>query len=226
MAEPPTFLPARGDERSDHPSQGTGSLLLTAFRKFGLALMLAVLLSAVLLSDRTVEKAGDNVQLAVPLTGLACAVASGQGVEYFGRFLLLFSIYTSSKRGLGEVPINERPNGGYAGFPSGHMSATSYGAAWLINSCLSGNRLAQGVTVLAAGFVGGTRIEAGAHNVWQVLVGALLGWMLQFLALRWFDRGLRRVWTGAGRMIGAAGRFAAMLARRVVRRGGRAQRNR
>lgn len=181
--------------------------------------MLGVVLAAFLLSDRSIEKIGDNVQIALPLAGLACATASGQGVQYVGRFILLASIYTSSKRGLGEVAINERPNGGYAGFPSGHMSATSFSAAWLVNTCLSENRLAQGAAVLAAGFVGGTRIEAGAHSAWQVLSGAILGWMIQYLALGWFDRGFRRVWGWIGRMAGAATRHGAGFARLAWRRG-------
>lgn len=174
------------------------------FRRFGLAMLLAILLSAVALSDRTVEHTGDNVQLALPLSGLACAVATGQGVKYVGRFVLLFSLYTGSKRGLGEVPLNERPNGGYAGFPSGHTSASTFGATWLASTCLAQSPVAQGVAILAAGFVGGTRIEHGSHNVWQVLAGGFLGWMIQFLPLTWFDRGFRWLCLAAGRGIRTA----------------------
>ena len=50
------------------------------------------------------------------------------------------------------------------------------GASGLVHTCLRNQPLAQGVVLLAAGFVGASRIEAGKHDIWQVLGGALLGW--------------------------------------------------
>lgn len=187
------------------PSQptdlGPRAGLLRLMRRFGTALILVIVIASYGLSDRQLEHIGDNVQIAVPLTGLACAVASGEGIRYLGRFTLLLSTYTLSKRGLGSAAINQRPNGGDRGFPSGHTAATTFGATWLAQSCLSNSRLAQGLALLSAAFVGGTRIEVGAHSVWQVLAGAFVGWMAQFLALAWFDRMFGNVWRGAGALI-------------------------
>ncbi|MGE4326112.1 MAG: phosphatase PAP2 family protein [Pseudodonghicola sp.] len=188
--------------------------LRRAMRRFGVSLILMLAILSWGLSDRKLEHIGDNMQIAVPLTGLACAVATGEGVRYLGRFTLLVATYTLSKRGLGATAINERPNGGYGGFPSGHTAASTFGATWLVSSCLAENRMAQGLTLLSAGFVGGTRIQVGAHSVWQVLSGAFVGWMAQFLALTWFDRLFRRFWSGTGSLIGRAGRNTQRLARR------------
>ncbi|MDK3017090.1 phosphatase PAP2 family protein [Pseudodonghicola flavimaris] len=189
--------------------------LRRVMRRFGVYIMMAIVMVAFGLSDRKLEHIGDNVQIAVPLAGLACAAATGDGVRYFGRFLLLSSTYNTSKRLLGEAPINIRPNGGTAGFPSGHTAATVFGASWLVNSCLTENRVAKGIAILSAGFVGGSRIAVGAHNIWQVLAGAVLGWMVQCLALVWFDRLFSRGLAGAGRLI----RLGAQTLYRALRQG-------
>ena len=186
-------------------------------RRFGLYLVLIVTLFAIDLSDRRIEHIGDNVQIAVPLAGLACAVATGEGVRYFGRFVLLAGTYTASKRGLGELPINARPNGGYAGFPSGHTAATVFGASWLATSCLSENRMAQGMIIMTAALVGGSRIATGAHDVWQVLAGAFLGWMAQCLALSWFDRMFSRLWRGTGTRLRTGVRIGRIRIKRALR---------
>ncbi|MCP5085624.1 MAG: phosphatase PAP2 family protein [Rhodobacteraceae bacterium] len=144
-------------------------------------------------SVRSVERTGDRLQIALPLLGLGCAMMDGKAIQYTGRFLLMETILKSSKYGLGDAAINQRPNGGDKGFPSGHTTAAVFGATALVNGCLKESRAAQGLVIMTAGFVGGSRIEAGAHTLWQVVAGALLGWLTQFLALRSFDRGFRAV---------------------------------
>lgn len=171
-------------------------------RNRGVMLVLVLFLGAVVLNThRNVEGVGDNLQIALPLAGLGCAIASGQGVRYTGRFVLMGLGYTASKRGLGEAEINARPNGGYHGFPSAHTSASTFGAVGLMQTCLAANPPAQALAAISAGFVGGTRIEVGAHDVWQVLAGALWGWIVQIGAFVAFDRWFARIWFGAGRGI-------------------------
>ncbi|NIZ13434.1 phosphatase PAP2 family protein [Phaeobacter sp. HF9A] len=174
-------------------------LLRHVMRQFGLFVMLSVFLVSILLSQRTAETIGDNIQIALPLTGLGCAVAEGRGVQYFGRFLLMELAIHGSKTALGDAEINQRPNGSGKGFPSGHTTAAAFGATALIQGCLAGNKSAQAATVIAAGYVGTSRVEAGAHTIWQVLAGAVLGWILQAATLAAFDRAMARLWSGAGR---------------------------
>lgn len=120
---------------------------------------------------------GDRLQVALPLLAWACAGSTGRQAanEFFLRYLTMVAITQSAKRGLGDAPINRRPSGSLQGFPSGHMSTAVLGASALVHECL---RNAPGVAagvIVAAGLVGASRIEAGKHDIWQVLAGAILG---------------------------------------------------
>ena len=165
------------------------------FRNLGLGGILVVVLVVALVSGRSPEKLGDNFQIALPLVALGCAVAEGRGVELFGRYLLLEVLIKTPKHTLGDLPINQRPNGGLQGFPSGHTAVSAFGASALVHTCLKSSKSGQAIAIMAAGFVGSSRIDAGKHTIWQVLAGALLGWLVQALALTGLDRMVRRVWT-------------------------------
>ncbi|WP_420569484.1 phosphatase PAP2 family protein [Thalassovita sp.] len=154
-----------------------------------------------LVSGRNVERLGDHFQIALPLAGLACASMEGRSMQYLGRYVLLETIVKGSKFGLGDAKINQRPNGGNKGFPSGHTAAASFGATALITTCLKSSHAAQMIAVVAAGFVGTSRVDAGKHTPWQVLAGALVGWATQILALTAFDRMFRRAMRWCGRQI-------------------------
>lgn len=134
-------------------------------------------LTAVLSAPRGVEKIGDNLQIALPLLGWGCSIINGQGADYFVRFLTLNVFIHGSKQGLGYAEINMRPNGGDEGFPSGHTSAAAFGASNLIYMCVQKNHWVQGAVLISAAFVGGSRIEANKHDMWQVLAGMFLGWL-------------------------------------------------
>ncbi|CUH75615.1 PAP2 superfamily protein [Tritonibacter multivorans] len=191
-------------------------LVLRAMRHFGLMVVLGVIMVCVMLGGaRDVEKLGDNLQIALPLTGLACATAEGRGVQYFGRFLLLEVGIHSSKNLLGDQPINLRPSGGNRGFPSGHTSAAAFGATALVQGCLRSNKSAQAAVVIAAGFVGTTRIEHNAHSALQVLAGAVLGFVVQAASLVAFDRAFGRFWRGCAIGLGWLGARAVMAVRHV-----------
>jgi membrane-associated phospholipid phosphatase len=130
----------------------------------------------VLLSPRHVETYGDRLQVALPVLALACAANVGDGAEFVLRYGVMFTLAHGTKTVLGDAPVNLRPGGGDKGFPSAHTSTAVLGASGLVHTCLRNQPLAQGVVLLAAGFVGASRIEAGKHDIWQVLGGALLGW--------------------------------------------------
>ncbi len=161
---------------------------------------IAACIAVIFAAGRKPEHVGDWFQVALPVAGLGCAIAGGDGIRYFGRYLLLEAGIKIPKHTLGDAPINQRPNGGLQGFPSGHTAAATFGATGLAQSCMSQSKLGQGTVLMAAAFTGTSRVEADKHTIWQVLAGALWGWFAQMAALAWFDRAIRRVagWIGAG----------------------------
>lgn len=179
-------------------------LLSRILRVFGLAhLVLGALVATVIVTDSSARRYGDNLQIALPLLAWGCAATkAGDGKEFALRFAAMFAAAHASKTVLGDAPLNQRPNGHDGGFPSAHTAAAALGASGLVHGCLKGNPAAQAVVVIAAAFVGGSRIEVGAHDIWQVLAGALLGWVC--------DRALRH---GPGRAQAAAA--IAALRRRI-----------
>jgi membrane-associated phospholipid phosphatase len=134
-----------------------------------------ILLCVVFATGGRVEKTGDKLQVALPLLAWGCAAANGDALEYLGRYAVMFVSVHSAKLALGSAQINQRPNGGDKGMPSAHTSTAALGASRLVQDCLAGNPVVQTATVLAAGFVGASRIDAGAHTIWQVLMGAIVG---------------------------------------------------
>jgi len=148
-------------------------------------LVLAALTLTLLISAKSVEKLGDNFQIAMPVIALACAFTNGQVLDFSARYLAQFAIVQGSKFGLGGRTINRRPNGGSHGMPSGHAATAVFGASNLVHQCVSGNIFVKVVVVLSAAFVAGSRIYALAHTLLQVLIGALVGWAI--------DRAFRRV---------------------------------
>ena len=144
-------------------------MLQSVFRRLSLGAILAIVLAVALLSWPSVEKTGDRLQIALPVLGLACAAANGRGLIYVGRYIVLETAIKTPKFALGDLPLNRRPNGALQGFPSGHTAAATFGAVGLSQTCLRENRPAQAVALLAAGYTGGSRIEAGAHSTVQVI---------------------------------------------------------
>lgn len=162
--------------------------------------LLLAFVVTVVLSGFNPERIGDRVQIALPLAGLVCAASQGQGPTYVGRYLLLETGIKGSKWGLGDVPINRRPNGSLQGFPSGHTAAASFGAVALARSCLAQSPTAQAMAILAAGFTGVSRVEAHKHNIWQVFAGAAWGWWVQVATLRWLSLGFTALTTRISRL--------------------------
>lgn len=121
------------------------------------------------------ERLGDRYQVALPILALGCEVANGSGLEYVGRYVVMFIGVHGSKQALGSTPINHRPKGGLEGFPSGHMATATFGATSLIQSCVTKAPVAQIAVALAAGYTGGSRIETRWHTLTQVIAGAIWG---------------------------------------------------
>jgi membrane-associated phospholipid phosphatase len=139
-------------------------------------LVLVLLAFTIVISPPQVRRYGDNLQIALPLIAWGCSALNGNGAEFALRFTGMFLVAHGSKRILGDLPINQRPGGSGHGFPSAHTAAASLGASSLVHDCIVGNPVAKVLVIMSAGFVGASRIEVRAHDIWQVLAGALLGW--------------------------------------------------
>lgn len=121
------------------------------------------------------ERTGDRFQVALPILALGCEVVNGSGLEYLGRYAVMFVGVHGTKNALGLNPINHRPKGGLQGFPSGHTATAAFGATSLIQSCITHAPVAQIVVALATAYTGGSRIETRWHSLTQVMAGAVWG---------------------------------------------------
>lgn len=63
--------------------------------------------------------AGDALQVALPLAAAACATHQHRLLDYATGFLAQAAVTQAFKHGLGNAPINERPDGTSQGFPPG-----------------------------------------------------------------------------------------------------------
>lgn len=152
--------------------------------RFRLWLVVGILALTVATAPREAERIGDRLQVALPLVAWGCSAVNGQAGEYALRFVAMWLATHGTKNALGDASVNIRPHGGGNGFPSAHTSASVFGASSLVHDCVTGNPWVQGVTVIAAGYVAGSRMEARAHDLWQVLFGALYGWLFERLLRR------------------------------------------
>ena len=139
-----------------------------------------VLLAATLLAQPAsagdaLSSLGDALQVGLPLAAAVCAGRQHRLASYAAGFAGQVAITQGLKYGLGDAPINQRPNGSSHGFPSGHTAAAFSGATDLSLHCAPGNipiTLAAGA---AATLVGASRLDADEHDLVQVLAGAALG---------------------------------------------------
>ena len=152
-------------------------------RRWRGALIAIFLVLALIATDRRAESYGYTLQVVLPLAGLGCSVVNGDALEYFGRYAAMWLSVRGSKL-LVTGSLADRPHGGREGFPSAHTSSAAFGASALVFSCLEGMPLLKTAIVFGAAYTGASRIEASAHDIWQVLAGGVWG-----LA---FERALRR----------------------------------
>ena len=146
--------------------------------------ILGLLVGVLAVTPPVPERWGDRLAWTLPIVAGVCVVANGTWPEMVLRFGAMEALVQGSKSALGDAPINARPRGGQRGFPSAHSAHAAFGAGVLVRDCVGAHPVARGALVLAAGFTGLSRVDAGAHNPWQVLVGWAVG-----LA---FARGVRR----------------------------------
>lgn len=155
---------------------------------FCCALALAVAPVSVQAGD-ALTTAGDVLQYALPVAAAVCAGYQHRLASYATGFVAMTATVQGLKYGLGDAPINERPNGGSHGFPSGHTAAAASGATDLSMNCTQNNPWVILGTGAATVLVGESRIEANEHDLLQVLAGAAIGFV---------STGLKVVRTPAG----------------------------
>ena len=132
-------------------------------------------------------KTGDVLQIALPLAAMVCAARKHNFAPAAWRFIGQEVAIEASKHALGNATINQRPNGGTYGFPSGHTAAAFYGASYLSRQCLhskGGKVLAFGLATL----VGASRVDGDNHTVGQVIAGALVGVAFDRVKVTFEDR--------------------------------------
>ncbi len=140
-----------------------------------------------------IEKAGDALQIILPVAAAVCAQRNGDLAAYSGRFAGQLATTYGLKYGLGSRQINQRPNGASHGFPSSHTAAAVYGASYLSRRCLDTPGQKALVYGLAA-FVGASRIHANKHTVAQVAAGALVGYMFDNVSVNFTNSSLSVGW--------------------------------
>ena len=149
--------------------------MLSAIRSVLLVLCLSVSVAPAARASDGVEVAGDYLQYILPISGAVCSFGRSAFSDYAIRFTVHLGLVHGPKNLLGETPMNIRPHGGDKGFPSGHTAAAFYGASYLARECVNKSPWGQAAVFGAAMFTGGSRIEAGAHFLFQVMFGALVG---------------------------------------------------
>lgn len=122
-----------------------------------------------------IEKAGDIIQIALPLAAVAATLFEKSGSEsdcFVSSFATNLLITHAAKL----LIRKQRPNGvnEYNAMPSGHTSASFHAAAFI--QMHYGWEYGAPAYALAS-FVGYSRIEGKneRHDIWDVLAGAALG---------------------------------------------------
>ncbi len=153
--------------------------LIQKWRGALIALFLAL---SLLVTERRAEPYGDTLQVVLPLAAWGCSALNGEALEYFGRYAAMWISVRATKAALPDE-YDARPHGGRDGFPSAHTSSAAFGASSLVFSCLEGSIMKTGV-VFAAAFTGASRMEVRAHDIWQVMAGAIWGLLFERIMRR------------------------------------------
>lgn len=133
-----------------------------------------------------VERAGDVLQIVLPVTayGLTVAFDDFEGARQLTRSLLTTLTATVVLKYAVDA---QRPDGGGQSFPSGHTAAAFAGASFI--QLRYGWRL--GIPAYAAAsFVAWSRVDAGRHHVEDVVAGAGLAILSAYLLTSPFPDGV------------------------------------
>ena len=147
--------------------------------KFLQILLLLLLSTTCLLSQRSVvESVGDVFHVLLPGAAGASTLLDPNAGDAWLEYGIGGSITLGTTLAVKRLTKKRRPNGGQNAFPSGHTSASFYGATFLTRKY--GWKV--GVpTLLMAGYTGWSRVYAQKHDWWDVGAGAILGTAVGYL---------------------------------------------
>jgi membrane-associated phospholipid phosphatase len=127
--------------------------------------------------------AGDLLTAIVPLTGLAVAYFTDdtEGMKQWWRNTLENQVVTTALRGgFNETGLGERPDGKEYGFPSGHVSTVTSGAAFLDRRY----GWKWGLPAyLASAYVAYVRVDNNYHYWRDVIAGAAVAYGVAWLTV-------------------------------------------
>lgn len=138
-------------------------------------------------------KAGDIFQIILPGAAMICSGMNHNFKSTGLRFVEQGLVIKASKQLLGHTSINQRPNGNWNGFPSGHTAAAFYGASYLSRKCTK----TTGGKILVwslATMVGASRVHGDNHTVGQVIAGALVGVAFDRVKVSFTDKRVKVGW--------------------------------
>ncbi len=121
------------------------------------------------------ERIATAVQLALPLAAEVCAIRQDRGKDFLAAFAVETAAVQGLKYGLGSAPINQRPNGGSHGFPSGHSALAMLGATDLARRCVPDRPVLGALAYGTALAVAASRLHTRDHDGPQVLTGLAIG---------------------------------------------------
>lgn len=124
-------------------------------------------------SDKSARHSGTALAIGLPLAALTASLGEAQGWQGTGQMLAGLASAALVTEGLKRTVNKERPDGDCCeSFPSGHTAAAFVGAAFLHERY----GRAWGVPALmAATYVGWSRIRTDQHDGWDVAAGAAIG---------------------------------------------------
>lgn len=143
--------------------------------------MLFLSLTAVtsLMSQKSVvESVGDVFHVLLPGAAGASTLLDPNAGKAWLEYGIGGSITLGTTLAVKRITKKRRPNGMQHAFPSGHTSASFYGATFLTRKY--GWKI--GIpTLLMAGYTGWSRVYAQKHDWWDVGAGAVLGTAVGYL---------------------------------------------
>ena len=153
-------------------------------RSFLFKILILIIGLNFIISANWIQKAGDIFQITIPLSGIYMTY---QNDDEIGRknFLKSYAATLTATYLLKKITARERPDGSNSmSFPSGHTSSAFSGASF-INSRYG---LKFGIPAYCtASFVGYSRVHANKHYWTDVIAGAFLATLTNYLFTKDLD---------------------------------------
>lgn len=131
---------------------------------------------------KLIKKTGDHLQTIIPLITLV--VILWRVPDLTLAFVVSWAINMLVTHGTKYAVFRRRPTGGFLSFPSGHTASAVHGAAFMLFHVSVSMAIPL---LLAAAFVGASRLITNKHYVSDVLAGAMIGLSTALCVIWIFD---------------------------------------